>query len=51
MRLVSAEKWDDQAKKLGPAGYTVWSFAKGTGKPRVKHVSTVVEAVTAALKA
>lgn len=50
VRLISEGKWDDQAQKLGPSGFTVWSAVKATGKPRARHFPEVTEAVSAALK-
>lgn len=50
VRLISEGRWDDQAQKLGPSGFTVWSAVKATGKPRARHYPGVTEAVSAALK-
>ncbi len=50
VRLISEHKWNDQIQQLGPAGYTVWSVVKSTGKLRARPVATVAEAVSAALK-
>jgi type III restriction enzyme len=50
VRLISEGKWNDEIQKVGPAGYTVWSVLKTTGKLRARPVATVAEAVAAALK-
>jgi type III restriction enzyme len=50
VRLISENKWNDQIQKVGPAGYTVWSVVKSTGKLRARNVATIADAVIAALK-
>jgi type III restriction enzyme len=51
VRFISRGKWTDDVKHVGSAGLTVWSMAKTTGKIKAKPVSTIAEAVAAALKA
>jgi len=50
VRLISAAKWNDEIEKVGPAGYTVWSIVKSTGKLRARPAATVAEVVSVALK-
>ena len=50
VRLISKGKWTEVIQQVGPKGYTVWSVARTTGRPRAKHVGTAAKAVEAALK-
>lgn len=50
VRFISEGKWDENAEKVGPKGFTVFSITRTTGRIKAKHVQTVAEAVEAALK-
>lgn len=50
VRLISTDKWNDDAKQIDKGGFTVWYTQKGTSKLKARHVATVAEAVDFALK-
>ena len=51
VRLITRGKWSDEMKQTGAAGFTVWSAASGTGRPRARHAANVTAAVGTALRA
>lgn len=48
VRLISAGRFNDQAQRTGPKGFTLWTWK--SGRLKAKAVATAGEAVTAALK-
>lgn len=51
VRFISEGRFNDNLRKLGSDGFTVFSVVKSTGALRAKHAKDVNEAVSVALKA
>jgi type III restriction enzyme len=49
-RLISEDKWTDEAKQIGKGGFTVFTWDMSVGKLRSKHYEDVGKAVKGALK-